>query len=204
MNVLKSVKTSMKVYKPYTLKQSSSSRLQGAKSEGEGEEDRASGEVSANPTAAIIPATVVIPSPPPENIYLYRIVAGPQNAKALAQVQAANGGTPPPPPATPGAPTVTVTAAAASTSTPSKKKPRTIHEYYDQHLFQWREFNPEDTIVGDASDPFIVYLRYASKSIGARRTPWILPKHIKLIKIMQDCLPDFDWRTGEDLLVVTC
>ena len=80
-------------------------------------------------------------------------------------------------------------------------KPRTIHEWYDQHTFQWREFNPEDTVVGDGTDPFIVYMRYASKSIGARRTPWILPKNVQLIKIMQDCLPDFDWRTGEDLLV---
>lgn len=83
----------------------------------------------------------------------------------------------------------------------TKTKPRTVHEYYDQHAFQWKEFNPEETAIGDGTDPFIVYFRYANKSIGARRTPWVLPKHVKLVKIMQDCLPDFDWRTGEDMLV---
>jgi len=80
-------------------------------------------------------------------------------------------------------------------------KPRIVHEYFDQHLCQWKEFIPEDTVVGDGTDPFIVYFRYVNKSIGARRTVYLLPKHIKLIKIMQDCLPDLDWRAGEDIFV---
>jgi hypothetical protein len=120
---------------------------------------------------------------------MYQIVPGPAKGKD----NVLPGDIPPGPPLN-GLPQPSGTAA-------SKTKPRTVHEYYDQHSFQWREFNPEDTVVGDESDPFIVYFRYASKSIGSRRTPWILPKHVKLIKIMQDCLPDFDWRTGEDLLV---
>jgi len=84
---------------------------------------------------------------------------------------------------------------------PKQTKPRIVHEYFDTLVMQWKEFNPEGNVVGDETDPFIVYFRYGNKSIGARRTPWILPKHIKLVKIMQDCLPDFDWRNGEDLLV---
>jgi hypothetical protein len=143
----------------------------------------------------MMPPTALLPFPPPNMLTLYQIVPfGPKNKSPPPP--------PPPPESPPGGPLSTLPVPATTGGVPATKtKPRTVHEYYDQHGFQWREFNPEDTIVGDASDPFIVYFRYASKSIGARRTAFLLPKHAKLIKIMQDCLPDFDWRTGEDLLV---
>jgi hypothetical protein len=160
------------------------------------------------PGAMMMAPSALLPYPPPSMLYLYQIVP-------FAPMPGPPGLPPnqPPPPAEspPGAPLSTLpgpapapapTPAQVPTAIPvSKTKPRTVHEYYDQHGFQWREFNPEDTVVGDESDPFIVYFRYASKSIGARRTAYLLPKHAKLIRIMQDCLPDFDWRTGEDLLV---
>ena len=145
-------------------------------------------------------SSALLPYPPPHMLYLYHLGAFPPMSKA--------GSLPPLPPDSPPGPPLSTLPPAPVNAVPvpapipvSKTKPRTIHEYYDQHGFQWREFNPEDTVVGDESDPFIVYFRYASKSIGARRTAFLLPKHAKLIKIMQDCLPDFDWRTGEDLLV---
>jgi len=129
--------------------------------------------------------------PPSEQVYLYQLVSA----------------TPDSPLASPGLsqlPDRTISVSSEPVPDPSppepKPKPCTIHQYYD--AYQWKEFNPEDTIVGDATDTFIVYFRYASKSIGAKRTAWMLPKHPKLIKIMQDCLPDLDWRRGEDLLVL--
>jgi hypothetical protein len=140
----------------------------------------------------MMPPSTVLPHPPPPMLALYQILPVQMKTK------------PDSPPASdppPGQPLTPAPVAESTTPPPPTTKPRVIHEYYDQHSFQWKEFNPEDTVVGDESDPFIVYFRYASKSIGARRTPYILPKHVKLIKIMQDCLPDFDWRAGEDLLV---
>jgi hypothetical protein len=134
-----------------------------------------------------------LPSPPPQQFYLYQMVQATPPTTPSSKTRTKQGPEPAPLPPVPSTPT---------TSTPvTKTTPRTVHEYYDQLSFQWREFDPEETVVGDGNDPFIVYFRYVSKSIGARRTPWLLPKHAKLIKIMQDCLPDFDWRTGEDLLV---
>lgn len=150
----------------------------------------------------------LLPYPPPGLLYIYGFAG--TGAMGPPPKPKSNGLPPPPPEGAPPAPGGSVTLSGSpmpgaqppSTATPvTKTKPHTVHEYYDQHAFQWREFNPEDTVVGDASDPFIVYFRYASKSIGARRTAWILPKHAGLIKAMQDCLPDFDWRTGEDMLV---
>jgi len=207
----------MKVNKPYTLKQTSSSSTKPTKID-EGGDQEVSTEVPPAPTDPVGPSTVALPSPPPHNLYLYRIVPASQDSTAVKQAQGPNaspsveaikqlnaamaatalsssqpGGSVNPP-----------NSPSTSTATTQKTKPRVIHEYYDQNAFQWREFNPEDTVVGDITDPFIVYFRYVNKSIGARRTPWILPKHPKLIKIMQDCFPEFDWRTGEDLLVVIC
>lgn len=166
-------------------------------------------EVQPLPTAVPGPPrlpsnAVVLPYPPPVQLSVYQILPGPgapaQTAGSPTVVSADGpqgppgslGPVPPPGPTGPNTP---------PTSTKSKTWPRTIHEYYDQHAFQWREFNPEDTVVGDETDSFIVYFRYASKSIGSRRQAFILPKHPQLIRIMQDCLPDYDWRTGEDMLV---
>ena len=160
---------------------------------------------SSLPPNIIGGSQTLLPYPPPNMLYLYQMVPahGQPKPHGLPPPEAIPPGPPGPPgPQGPQGPHVATLPAPPPTTTPgSKTKPRTVHEYYDQHGFQWREFNPEDTVVGDESDPFIVYFRYQSKSIGARRTPWILAKHVKLIKIMQDCLPDFDWRTGEDLLV---
>jgi hypothetical protein len=204
MNVCES---DMTVYKPY--QQMSRRTLQSASMHRSNRNapQSVSSEVPSVPTDCSIPSTVALPSPPPSNIYLYQIVpGGPTGVKAgnepqtVQAVPVALPGEGPRPPTHPAAPAGPPQPAPAK----SNEKPRVIHEYYDQHGFVWREFNPEDTVVGDSSDPFIVYFRYVSKSIGARRTAYILPKHSKLIKIMQDCLPDFDWRAGEDLLVVTC
>ena len=202
----------MQVIKPYAVKQERSPPTPQAMPDNSDPGQTESTECPPPPAEGAVPSTVALPSPPPQNIYLYQMIPAGQTkvytteeirAQLAAMREASHSGNP--------------AAAAALSQQPQgptqqppkdkakeKKKPRVIHEYYDQHQFVWREFNPEDTVVGDSSDPFIVYLRYASKSIGARRTPWILAKHAKLIKIMQDCLPDFDWRTGEDLLVITC
>jgi hypothetical protein len=83
----------------------------------------------------------------------------------------------------------------------TKPKPRSIYQYYDRTSLTWKEFNPADTVVGDETDPFIVYFRCDNKSIGSRRKSFILVKHPQLIRILQDCLADHDWRPGEDLLV---
>jgi len=199
MNVLRTAKP-MKVYKPYVLprnptQQQQQQRTDDDKSTNEQNSDTGCDSLSSTPSPPQLmmmprqmPGTACFPAgPPPQTLFMYQIVPGPPKGKETAS------------PADLGAPLNGLPQPASKPV--SKTKPRTVHEYYDQHSFQWREFNPEDTVVGDDSDPFIVYFRYASKSIGARRTPWILPKHAKLIKIMQDCLPDFDWRTGEDLLV---
>ena len=157
-------------------------------------------------------STAWLPYPPPSMLSLYQIVATGAPVSFPPAKQPKPAGLPTPTPdGTPPGPGAVVSVSVSEmlgaqpqpAPTPTTKtKPHTVHEYYDQHAFQWREFNPEDTVVGDASDPFIVYFRYSSKSIGARRTAWILPKHAGLIKAMQDCLPDFDWRTGEDMLVL--
>jgi hypothetical protein len=199
MDLLKTVPKPMKVYKPYSVSQNPPPVVREEKTINPNTQDEeAALNLSQTPpppqNMMIQPmpgATVFFPAgPPPNQLFMYQIVPGPAKSRPsslhpsdIPPGQPLNGA----PPSTP--------------STGPKTKPRTVHEYYDQHSFQWREFNPEDTVIGDESDPFIVYFRYANKSIGARRTPWLLPKHIKLIKIMQDCLPDFDWRTGEDLLV---
>lgn len=199
MNALRTTKP-MKVYKPYI-----SSRVPAQQHEiSENKSNEQNSETGCNsvsstppPQPAMMmppqkPGTVIFPAgPPPQTLYMYQIVPGPSKGKEN-NIQPSD--LPPGPP---------LNSLPPPSGTPvSKTKPRTVHEYYDQLSFQWREFNPEDTVVGDETDPFIAYFRYASKSIGARRTPWILPKQVKLIKIMQDCLPDFDWRTGEDLLVL--
>lgn len=200
MNVLRTSKP-MKVYKPYVLPRNPPQPQQQQSTDDKTEEQN--GNTGCNSSSRTPPQQPVMmmppqmlgtavfpPGPPPQTILMYQIVPGGPKGKD----NNIPGDLPPGPPPN-GLPQPGGTPA-------SKTKPRTIHEYYDQHTFQWREFNPEDTVVGDETDPFIVYFRYASKSIGARRTPWLLPKHKKLVKIMQDCLPDFDWRTGEDLLVL--
>ena len=192
--------TGMQVYKPYKLRAEPTNIIQ---EKNDPPEELPVENLPPPPPPPgpnmMMPPTAFLPYPPP-NMLVYQMVPFPPRSKA--------GNLPPPPPdTTPGPPLPTmppapVNAVPLPAPVPvSKTKPRTIHEYYDQHGFQWREFNPEDTVVGDESDPFIVYFRYASKSIGARRTAFLLPKHAKLIRIMQDCLPDFDWRAGEDLLV---
>lgn len=80
-------------------------------------------------------------------------------------------------------------------------KPKIVHQVYSKQEFKWQEFNPEDTVVGDETDPFIVYLRHETESIGSKRDALILPKHPLIVHILQDCLPDYDWRMGEDLMV---
>ena len=200
MNALRTTKP-MKVYKPYTLPRvpAQPQEISENKSDEQNSETGCNSVSSTPPPQPTMmmppqkPGTVIFPAgPPPQTLFMYQIVPGPSKCKDNIQ----------PSDLPPGPPLNSVPPPAAATPPVSKTKPRTVHEYYDQLTFQWREFNPEDTVVGDETDPFIVYLRYASKSIGARRTPWILPKQVKLIKIMQDCLPDFDWRTGEDLLVL--
>lgn len=199
MNVLRTAKP-MKVYKPYVLPRNPTQQQQQGTDDDKTNEhnsDTGCDSLSSTPPPQPLmmmprqmPGTACFPAgPPPQTLFMYQIVPGPPKGKGNTQL-----------PSDLGAPLNGLPQPASKPA--SKTKPRTVHEYYDQHSFQWREFNPEDTVVGDDSDPFIVYFRYASKSIGARRTPWILPKHAKLIKIMQDCLPDFDWRTGEDLLVL--
>jgi hypothetical protein len=200
MHALRTTKP-MKVYKPYVVPRVPTQQQHisddNNKSNEQNGDDTGCNSVSSTPPPQPMmmmpppmPGTAFFPAgPPPQTLFMYQIVPGPP--KGMDNLQP--GDLPPGPPLNGLAPLGGTCA--------TKTKPRTIHEYYDQHSFQWREFNPEDTVVGDETDPFIVYFRYASKSIGARRTPWILPKQVKLIKIMQDCLPDFDWRTGEDLLV---
>jgi hypothetical protein len=202
MDVLKTAPQPMKVYKPYSLSQNAPPNREENKIEKRDQDEETPSnlnETSPPPQnmtmQPMLGTTIFFPSgPPPNHVLLYQLVPGPSKSTPTSLHPSdippgppLNGAVPPPTP-----------------TTATKTKPRTVHEYYDQHTFQWREFNPEDTVIGDESDPFIVYFRYANKSIGARRTPWILPKHTKLIKIMQDCLPDFDWRTGEDLLVLFC
>jgi hypothetical protein len=197
MDMLKTVKpsTSMPVYKPYKLNNQDPPTPHQEKplhQTGLGEIImEALNENNPSPQNMLIPPpSAILPFPPPNMLYLYQIVPVPTKTRASSL------------PSSPPSPGPPLQGLPVPVQMPmSKTKPRTVHEYYDQHSFQWREFNPEDTVIGDETDPFIVYFRYANKSIGARRTAWILPKHIKLIKIMQDCLPDFDWRTGEDLLV---
>ena len=182
MDMLKSLGTPMKVFKPYKISAPAPSEQKTTEPEG---------AILEGPSAAglnmMIPPAALLPSPPPQQLYLYQMLQGPpQRKRSLPSND----------PQSP-FPIMPVTNLVPA----PKTKPRTVHEYYDQHSFQWREFNPEDTVIGDETDPFIVYFRYANKSIGARRTPWLLPKHARLVKIMQDCLPDFDWRSGEDMLV---
>jgi len=153
--------------------------------------DLKQGPLSGGPLPA---SAVILSCPPPPTLYVYQMLPDRASGPPLPVPD----GLPPPGlssvpplpgfPPTPNAPV-------------SESKPRIVHEYYDAIAFQWKEFNPEETVIGDETDPFIVYYRYTSKSIGARRTAWILPKHPKLTKILQDCNPDFDWRKGEDLLV---
>ena len=154
------------------------------------------------PPGIPVAATAVFPVPPPNMLYLYQMMSpmGPMGPPRPIPPML------PPGELVPGGPLSGLPGVIPPTGTPvpppKTTKPRVVHEYFDTLAMQWREFNPEGYVVGDETDPFIVYFRYGNKSIGARRTPWILPKHIKLVKIMQDCLPDFDWRNGEDLLVI--
>jgi hypothetical protein len=197
----------MPVVKPYQRRLEPPSPKEETPTHADG--PRSPEEVQPLPTAVPGPTplpsnAVVLPYPPPVQLSVYQILPGPgapaQPAGSPTVIPqdgpqgppGALGAVPPPGPTGANPPPAT---------TKSKTWPRTIHEYYDQHAFQWREFNPEDTVVGDETDSFIVYFRYASKSIGSRRQALILPKHPQLIRIMQDCLPDYDWRTGEDMLV---
>jgi len=195
----------MEVYKPYKVRAEPANTIEEKK---DPPEELPVANPQPPPPLAGAPVMMapaaLFPYPPPNMFYHYQIVSLPPVSKANCLPLPP----PPPPPPLSESPPPPLPMPAPGNPVPvptpipvSKTKPRTIHEYYDQHGFQWREFNPEDTVVGDESDPFIVYFRYASKSIGARRTAFLLPKHVKLIRIMQDCLPDFDWRAGEDLLV---
>jgi hypothetical protein len=145
----------------------------------------------------------VLPTPPPVLLSVYQIVPGPSaHAETAASLTViSQDATPGPGPLTAVPAPDPTGASLPPAGTKPKTNPRTIHECYDQHSFQWREFDPNDTVVGDETDPFIVYFRHASKSIGSRKEAFILPKHPHLIRIMQDCLPDYDWRTGEDMFV---
>lgn len=185
MDMLKTQTTPMKVYKPY--KRSRPPSLNVAEQKTPEPESMLEG-IGESGNGLVTPAAL-LPSPPPQQLYLYQMMQGPPVNRRRSV---------PPSPLSPFPP---MPMPAAKFIPVSTTKPRTVHEYYDQHAFQWKEFNPEDTVIGDGTDPFIIYLRYVNKSIGARRTPYVLPKHAKLVKIMQDCLPDFDWRTGEDMLV---
>ena len=186
----------MTIYKPYKLNGLESDVSCSVSGEKFKEEpiEKSDDVPSHMPTPGLVQKAaahpIVLPNPPPPAFYLYQLSSHPPTNSPLVSLL------PPPLPNS-----LPPSAVQTYLSKPPTKRPREIHEYFDQPAFQWREFNPEDTVIGDQSDPFIVYFRYASKSIGARRTPWILPKHVKLVKIMQDCLPDFDWRTGEDILV---
>jgi len=212
MSTLQAVKasTGMAVHKPYKLREEpappSTNTQEGKPTQqvSDSEENVQQSLVSMTGAPSFMSNSVILPYPPPVQLSVYQILPGPQASKKSTSSTAV-----PPDPTTSGPSSLTAVPVPGPTSanptplpsTKPKVKPRTIHEYYDQHGFQWREFNPEDTVVGDETDPFIVYFRYANKSIGARRTAFILPKHPQLIRIMQDCLPDYDWRTGEDMLV---
>jgi len=212
MSSLKPVKAStrMQVHKPYKLREEPAPPTTNTPEEkptqpvSECMENVQEPLVGVEGPPSFMSNSVILPYPPPVQLSVYQLVPGPHASKKSTSSTVVS----PDPTMSGPSPLTAVPVPGPTSANPSppsttkpKVKPRTIHEYYDQHGFQWREFNPEDTVVGDETDPFIVYFRYANKSIGARRTAFILPKHPQLIRIMQDCLPDYDWRTGEDMLV---